>query len=75
MVAYASYTAQKFLVTTDDAIFARLVQSDAASGFSQFSHKQGWSWAEAIPLIKSACEKLIAIGTTMTGELRRIPAL
>jgi hypothetical protein len=61
MVAYASYTAQKFLTTPDDVIFARLVQSDAASGFSQFSHKQGWSWGEAIRLIKSACERLIAI--------------
>jgi hypothetical protein len=40
MVAYASYTAQEFLETPDDIIFARLVQSDAVSGFSQFSHKQ-----------------------------------
>ncbi|MCK1457099.1 DUF2075 domain-containing protein [Bradyrhizobium sp. 2] len=60
MVAYASYTAQEFLATTDDAIFARLVRSDAVSGFSQFSHKQGWSWGEAVRLMKSACEQLIA---------------
>lgn len=60
MVAYASYTAREFLTTTDDAIFARLVRSDAVSGFSQFSHKQGWSWGEAVRLMKSACEELVA---------------
>ena len=60
MVAYASYTAQEFLSTPDDAIFARLVRSDAVSGFSQLSHKQGWSWVETLPLIKTACAKLIA---------------
>jgi Uncharacterized conserved protein (DUF2075) len=60
MVAYASYTAQNFLETPDDVIFARLVQSDAVSGFSQFSHKQGWSWGEAIRLVKSACQELIS---------------
>src|ERR1700738_2456681 len=67
MVAYASYRAQKFLETPDDIIFARLVQSDAVSGFSQFSHKQGWSWGEAIRLMKSACEKLIAAGDRYSG--------
>jgi hypothetical protein len=61
MVAYASYTAHTFLTTPDDVIFARLMRSDAASGFSQFSHKQGWSWGEAIRLIKQACENLIAV--------------
>jgi len=61
MVAYASYTAQEFLKTSDDAIFARLVRSDAVSGFSQFSHKQGWSWGEAVRLMKSVCEKLINV--------------
>jgi hypothetical protein len=61
MVAYANYTAQKFLTTPNDIIFARLVQSDAVSGFSQFSHKQGWSWGEAIRLMKAACEELIAV--------------
>lgn len=50
MVAYASYTAQEFLSTPDDVIFAHLVRSDAVSGFSQFSHKQGWTWVETLPL-------------------------
>jgi hypothetical protein len=61
MVAYASYTAQELLSTPDDAIFARLIRSDAASGFSQFSHKQGWSWGESIRLLKATCKDLIAI--------------
>jgi hypothetical protein len=61
MVAYASYTAKEFLTAPEDVIFARLVRSDAVSGFSQFSHKQGWSWGETIRLMKSACEELIAV--------------
>lgn len=67
MVAYASYTAQQFLAIPQDMIFARLVQSDAASGFSQFSHKQGWSWTETIPTIRSACESLIAASDRYSG--------
>ncbi|WP_172842808.1 DNA/RNA helicase domain-containing protein [Bradyrhizobium erythrophlei] len=67
MVAYASYTAEEFLNAPEDLIFARLVRSDAVSGFSQFSHKQGWSWGEAIRLMKSACEQLIAADHRHSG--------
>lgn len=63
MVAYASYTVHEFLKTPDEAIFARLVQSDAISGFSQFSHKQGWSWVETVRLMKAACEQLVGVGS------------
>lgn len=67
MVAYASYTAQEFLSTSDDAIFSRLVRSDAVSGFSQFSHKQGWSWGEAVRAMKAACKALIATDARYKG--------
>ncbi|MBR0739648.1 DUF2075 domain-containing protein [Bradyrhizobium liaoningense] len=67
MVAYANYTAREFLTAPEDAIFSRLVRSDAVSGFSQLSHKQGWSWVESVRLMKSACEQLIAANPTFAS--------
>ena len=54
MTAYYQAPAETFLTEDLDSILSKLLQSDAASGFSQVSQRQIGSWRITIPGLKKA---------------------
>jgi hypothetical protein len=60
MVAYHALTAGSLLSTEDDSIIARLVQSDAVSGWTQVAHSQLSAWRRQLEILRAVARHLMA---------------